>query len=77
MPALASLDIWVDELAGSATLAGATALTHLSIGSTSQPPHASRTLVLATDKPWVEGMLCALPATLDLFCLCGVRYLAI
>ncbi len=72
MPALASLDICVDELAGSDTLAGATALTHLSIGSTSEPPNVGRALLLAMDKPWVARMLCALPATVSLFCLCGV-----
>ncbi|KAL4423241.1 hypothetical protein ABPG77_000033 [Micractinium sp. CCAP 211/92] len=58
MPALASLDICVDELAGSDTLAGATALTHLSIGSTSEPPNAPPVAEHLKTMVWKGGFRC-------------------
>lgn len=60
MPGLASIDIWVDQLAGSGSLAAASALTDVSIRSVS-PLILGRAEAVATHDQWVASMLRTLP----------------
>ncbi|KAL4434336.1 hypothetical protein ABPG75_000777 [Micractinium tetrahymenae] len=74
MPALARADIWAAEVAGGASLAAASSLTHLQLGSSSASSDSMYPDKYELDKLWVLDALGALPPTLRTLHLRGTSF---